>query len=551
MANQMAEMQRRMDLLEMGQNTSNLGFSSIENGSLVVYDANGDPRVVIGKQDDGTYVGGSPVGVSSPPEVPNPPTVIAGFGTVRVMSHGSSDPPWPRDFSHLNIYVAKGAPGGGDDDPLEPGVVMGTIIGTQDSMYVIAGLEADLEYRVWLTSVNISTAESDPSVAVTFTPTKVVGQDILDGAIGELQLKDDAVTEAKLAAGSVGSIQIQGEIIDVTKLADGSVDGDKIIASAIAAGHIAAGAITSVAIAANAIQAINIAADQILAEHLTAGSVTAEAILALAITADKIRANAVTAGAIAAGAITADKIQAGIVIADASLETGTSGRRVVISGPANEIRFMPQLNEAAYGRIFSYVSNEYPDDVNIEFRAIDSDEVNVLPRMFLTPNKMYMGLTDAADETINRGGRVQLEESVAAFGIENNDGTEAGYYAYSDQTLNLVGMFDYYNKPKPNDAVFTMNISHKNTGTGPITGLEFLYGTTMASPMAPVMSCGVVSSATMDYSIRDTANSLTGFQITFGYINGGYSAGGAPALAAGATVKVRAWVFRTAVEYVA
>ena len=56
LANQMAEQQREIELLKMGNNTASLGFSSIENGSLVIYDADGNVRNVIGKQDDGSYV---------------------------------------------------------------------------------------------------------------------------------------------------------------------------------------------------------------------------------------------------------------------------------------------------------------------------------------------------------------------------------------------------------------------------------------------------------------------------------------------------------------
>ena len=552
MANQLAEMQRQIDLLKMGQNTSTLGFSSIEDGSLVIYDANGDPRTVIGKQDDGSYVGGVSPTASSPPEVPEPPTVVAGFGTLKVATHGSSDPPWPHDFSHINVYLAKGVPGG--DDPLEGGSVVATIIGMNDSMTVISGLEPT-PYRVWLTSVNISTSESGPSPAVTATPTMVVGQDILDGAIGELQLADDAVTAAKLAAGSVGTIQIQGESIDVTKLADGSVGADQIIASAIAAGHIAAGAITSVALAANAVQALNIAAGAIQAGKIAAGAITAEAILALAITADKIAANAITTGKIAAGAITADKIQAGIVIADASLETGVSGRRVVISGPANEIRFMPQLKETAYGRLFSYVSLEYPDDVNIEMRAIDSDQVNVQPRMFMTPDSIFLGITDAANEAVNRGGRVDLQEGAAAFGLETATGQQYGLYVYDDGLMEMRGRWDYYMQPHANDAIYTQNILVKNTASTYITGTIFSYSQTMETPMAPVVSCGfAVYTDSIVHAVRDVNNTLTGYNIEWD--GGGSPSDGAAAtsstgwaLQPNKTIKLRSWVFRTAIEF--
>jgi len=489
MGNQIAEQQRQIDLINMGQNQSSLGFSSIENGSLVIYDADGNVRNVIGKQDDGSYVGGASPIALDPPEIPNPPTVTPGFGTLKVASNGSTDPPWPRSFSHVNVYLSSGT--GIGDDPITEGIIVGTIIGTTDSAFVIAGL-LPKPYRVWLTSVGIDTAESEASVAVTATPTMVVGQDILDGAISELKLADDAVTAAKLAASSVGTIQIQGESIDVTKLADGSVTGEKIVAEAIGVGHLAAASVTAVALAANAVQANNIAADQIQAHHMAVGSVTAEAILALSIQADKLAANSITAGKIAAGAITADKLQADIIIANATFETGSSGRRVVISGPGNEVRFFPQLNENAYGRIYSYVSDTYPDDVNIEFRAIDSDEVNVQPRLVLTPDTIFAGLTDRGDDTLNRGGYMQMEESLAAFGTKNaTGGVEQGIFCAADDGIKMRGFFPNH-KEDPTDALFVAGYTFTNTSsTGYWTNLGLGMRQALIRPFITLVVTGI------------------------------------------------------------
>lgn len=507
MGNQIAEQQRQIDLINMGQNQSSLGFSSIENGSLVIYDADGNVRNVIGKQDDGSYVGGASPVALDPPEVPNPPTVTGGFGTLKVASNGSTDPPWPRSFSHVNVYLSSGT--GIGDDPITEGVLVGTIIGTTNSVFIISGL-LPKAYRVWLTSVGIDTAESGPSVAVTATPTMVVGQDILDGAISELKLADDAVTAAKLAADSVGTIQIQGESIDVTKLADGSVDGEKIVANAIGVGHLAAASVTSIAIAADAIQANNIAADQILARHMAVGSVTAEAILALSIQADKLAANSITAGKLAAGAVTADKLQADIVIANATFETGSSGRRVVISGPGNEIRFFPQLNENAYGRIYSYVSDTYPDDVNIEFRAIDSDEVNVQPRLVLTPDTIFAGLTDRGDDTINRGGFLQLEESIAVYGLKTNAGFETGLYVTSDDGVKMKGYFPNHHGTDGSEAMFFVGYTFTNTSSsGYFTGLDFALAVPRTRPFIPLATCGVPDSEPNFLTVRDQMDLTT------------------------------------------
>jgi len=502
MANQLAIQQREIELIKMGRNTASLGFSSIEDGSLVIYDADGNVRNVIGKQDDGSYVGGASPVALDPPEVPNPPEVSPGFGTLMVVSRGSSDPPWPRSFSHLNVYLSSGT--GGDGDPITEGVVVGTIIGTVNSAFVIAGLDPK-PYRVWLTSVGIDTAESDASPAVTATPTMVVGQDILDGAITELKLANDAVTAAKLAADSVGSIQIQGEVITTAHLADGSVDGEKIIANAIAAGHLAAESVTAVALAADAVQANNIAAGAIQAGHLAADSVTAANILALSIQADHLAANSVVAGKIDAGAIRADHLQAGIIIADASFETGTSGRRVVISGPGNEIRFFPQLNENAYGRLFSYVSDQYPEDVNIEMRAIDSDEVNVQPRLIMTPDSVFAGLTDRGDDTVNRGGRIQLEEAVATFGLKSNSGVDAGLYFYSEGLVRMFGGHFRNGDSNANETIWFDSTDWTNTGPAGSYWSSFFinYTESRVGAYMALITCGVNVYEDKMYTVRE------------------------------------------------
>jgi hypothetical protein len=547
MAAELAKLQRRIDQLELGANTNQLGQSSLEDGSMTVYDANGNPRSIIGKQDDGSYVGGRSVNNPTPPIVPNPPTVVPGFGTLKVETHGPSNGKWMWDYSHTNIWLAKGIPG--DGTPLEAGVVVGNVIGLNPSAFVIAGL-SPTGYRVWLTSVNQSGTESDYSTAVQATPTVVVGTDILDGAVTTLKLAAEAVTAANIAAGAVGSIQIGEQVVDLEHLAANSVGGEQLIAGAIAAGHLGAGSVTALAIAANAIQAVNIAAGAIQAGAIDAGAVTAEKILALAITGDKIAANAVTAGAIAAGAITADKIRAGEVLADISIQTGTSGRRILLSGPDNEIRFFPALSETKFARLFSYQPLDFPDDVNLEIRAINSVQTNVTPRLVMAPDDIFLGLTDAASDAVGRGGRVRLSEDSGQFGITTIAGAETGLFCWDTGELDMRGWWANYTQPYTNAAIWVMNIS-VIAGASAVTGVSLDYGITMSTTMAPMLSHGILTSAEPMYSIRDEGNSLTGMGIRFGLNNNGASpaaVGMAPALPASKTMKIRAWVFRTLTE---
>lgn len=532
MARDLADMRRRLDLLEMGQNASTLGNSSVDGGALVFTDGNGQAVLRVGKQDDGTYVGGAAVGAQDPPEVPKPPTVTPGLGgTLKVASHGSVAPPWPRNFSHLNVWVSAA------DAEVEPDAPVGTIIGTGDSLFITTKLDT-IPYRCWLTSVNISGAESDPSEVATATPALVVGQDILDGAIAELQLAAEAVSAAKIAAEAVQNYHFGDKVVDLRALGDESVGSDQLIAAAILARHIGAGQVTAAAIVAEAIQAVHIAAEQIQAGHLAADSVTSRAILALQITADKMAANSIAAGAIQAGAVTADKVRAGEVLADISLATGTSGRRVLISGPANEIQFFPTVNETAKARIFSYTPIAYPDDVVLEMRAISSDATSITPRLWLSPDAAVMTVTDSADDTVARGGFVHLEEGAANFGLRTGTAQPFGLGVYDGGLLNLRGYFQHSLRPNSNDALILFAVSLINLSTTKyIMRLSISYPVTMDTLIAPILSCGAASSTTTNYSVRSESVSTSGMTVRIGTTT-------ATALKPSETLQIYCWGFR-------
>ncbi len=114
----------------------------------------------------------------------------------------------------------------------------------------------------------------------------------------------------------------------------------KLAAGAVTAGQIAAGAVTAAALAANSVSAGKIATDAVTAGKIAADTVTAREIKALSITADKIATNSITADKIAAGSITAAALAAdaidgrtikGVTITGGTIQTGQSGRRVLLS----------------------------------------------------------------------------------------------------------------------------------------------------------------------------------------------------------------------------
>jgi len=124
--------------------------------------------------------------------------------------------------------------------------------------------------------------------------------DKLVGLEHELQLADEAVTEAKIAVGAITN----------KKLAIDAVTAEKIAEAAVTAQKLAQEAVTEEKIAGEAITAEKIKAGAIGTAALAAGAVTTDKLDAQAVTADKIATNAVTAEKIQAGAITSQHINA-------------------------------------------------------------------------------------------------------------------------------------------------------------------------------------------------------------------------------------------------
>ena len=117
--------------------------------------------------------------------------------------------------------------------------------------------------------------------------------DKLVGLEHELQLADEAVTEAKIAVGAITNKKLSIDAVTAEKIAKAAVIAQKLAQEAVTEEKIAGEAIT--------------------AEKIKAGAIGTAALAAGAVTTDKLDAQAVTAGKIAAGAVTAEKIQAGSI----------------------------------------------------------------------------------------------------------------------------------------------------------------------------------------------------------------------------------------------
>lgn len=311
LADELASLKGRMDLLEDGSLASQLKYSSIENGAIAVFDREGLERLRLGLQPDGTFTSSSKNN-PDPPPVPRVPLLTAGKGTVKIQSQGSvrEDASWPADFSHLNVWASINQ---------GPNQRVGTI-STDPGMFVLGPLDY-VPIEIWFTAVNHSGKESVASESATTTPEKVVGSDLLAGTITALQIAAEAVERAKIAVGAIGPVQLDDDAVRNQHVQAGAITGEQIRANTITALNIAARTITGELIVA----------ETILGEHIVGRTIDAEKLTALSITANEIAANAITAGKVAAGTVTADKLEAILLLATEIIAGNPLGARVAFN----------------------------------------------------------------------------------------------------------------------------------------------------------------------------------------------------------------------------
>lgn len=76
----------------------------------------------------------------------------------------------------------------------------------------------------------------------------------------------------------------------------------------------------------------------------------------------------------------------GNIVMTGTVQSGRTGRRVVLSGSANAIQFFPETGETRFASIYSYIPSNYPNDIALEMRAVDSDSTEYIARHFLLPD---------------------------------------------------------------------------------------------------------------------------------------------------------------------
>jgi hypothetical protein len=306
LAQLLADYDRRLQALER---TTQASYTSIEGGSLDIYDDEGVLKGSVGVQPDGG-VALVPVN-TAPPPTPTPPTVESALAGLVIGWDGLWDDSYetPTDFALVQVHVGA------------------TVDFTPDLTTQVATITARLGGTVtvhiegydpvWVRLVGQNTAAltGPPSMAVQGQPRQAVEQDLIDGIITEVKIAENAVTEAKIALGAVQTVNISDDAITTPKLLAGAVTTDKLTALSVTAEKIASLAVTT--------------------DKLAALSVTADQLAANSVTATKIDAGVIHATHLAAGSITADKLDAnainGKTITGATVQTAASGPRVVMN----------------------------------------------------------------------------------------------------------------------------------------------------------------------------------------------------------------------------
>ncbi|MEU2909215.1 hypothetical protein ACFYM3_15905 [Streptomyces massasporeus] len=216
---------RRLKALER---TTQASYTSIEGGSLDIYDDDGVLKGSVGVQPDGG-VALVPVN-TTPPPTPTAPTVEAVLAGLLVGWDGQWDDAYttPTDFSLVQVHV-------GTTAEFTPDLTthVATITAPLGGTVTIAIEGYDTAW-VRLVGQNTGSLTGPPSVAVQGQPRQAVEQDLIDGMVTEKKLAESAVTAVKIALGAVGT----------TALADGAVLEDKLAKAAVTLGKIANGAVT-------------------------------------------------------------------------------------------------------------------------------------------------------------------------------------------------------------------------------------------------------------------------------------------------------------------
>lgn len=305
MSGEFRELARRLRRLEEGvkaQNVPQLAHSSVEDGAIEHYDADGQLTAIVGKQHDDTT---APVVVTGPP--PPAPTgldVVGGQLQVTATWDGS----WadgavaPMDFARVEVHV-----GASQDFEVDPLPMSTTRVATIESPGGASVTWMAEPGEVWVTIVarSLPGKVSEHRELVMVEVSAAVDPEVFE------QLKVDlAESSARVDA---RMDEIAAMPLDATRITDGSIYAPKLDTNSL-------GALVA--------QILTLDVSHLTASDAKIGDAVVEKLTAQILAAHKITADDIDAGQIAAALATiqtikAENIQSGFL--NASIGIGTTG----------------------------------------------------------------------------------------------------------------------------------------------------------------------------------------------------------------------------------
>ena len=305
MSGEFRELARRLRRLEEGvkaQNVPQLAHSSVEDGAIEHYDADGQLTAIVGKQHDDTT---APVVVTGPP--PPAPTgldVVGGQLQVTATWDGS----WadgavaPMDFARVEVHV-----GASQDFEVDPLPMSTTRVATIESPGGASVTWQSEPGEVWVTIVarSLPGKVSEHRELVMVEVSAAVDPEVFE------QLKVDlAESSARVDA---RMDEIAAMPLDATRITDGSIYAPKLDTNSL-------GALVA--------QILTLDVSHLTASDAKIGDAVVEKLTTQMLAAHKITADDIDAGKIAAALATiqtikAENIQSGFL--NASIGIGTTG----------------------------------------------------------------------------------------------------------------------------------------------------------------------------------------------------------------------------------
>ncbi|MCZ4098308.1 hypothetical protein [Streptomyces sp. H39-C1] len=200
LAARLAAVERRLASMT---STSQLAYSSIEDGAVQVYDSNGSLRAVIGQQADGTT--GINVTNGPAPPMPSLPEVQPALAALTIAWDGTWEgtDTTPLDWSRVEVHI-----GPEEHFVADQGTLRDTIETPQGGT-----VTAPLPYTQWWVRLRARTAAGvagPATAAVAGTPRRAATADLQAGAITAELLAADAIVGKTITGGVLTGVEING-----------------------------------------------------------------------------------------------------------------------------------------------------------------------------------------------------------------------------------------------------------------------------------------------------------------------------------------------------